>query len=84
MATRLPLPTGSDSGEEPPCSGDDELQGLRQHRAWADRRIAALVRRVGEAEAPAREEAARLSLEAQVLRVSVLVGGLHAACGWWW
>ena len=81
-----------ESEEEPPCSGGGgggggggELEALRQHRAWADRRIAALVRRVGEAERPAREEAARLAQEAQALRVRGSgLGGLGLPGGMRW
>lgn len=46
-----------------------EVAALRQHREWADRRIAQLIRRVGDAERPARQEAARLLEEVQALRV---------------
>ena len=46
------------------------MAALRQHREWADRRIAQLIRRVGDAELPLREEASRLLVEVQALRVS--------------
>lgn len=46
-----------------------ELASLRQHRDWADRRIAQLIKRVSDAERPVREEAARLMREVQALRV---------------
>lgn len=45
-----------------------EVAALRQHRVWADKRISALIRRVGDAEAPARAEAAKLANEVAGLR----------------
>lgn len=46
-----------------------EVAALRRHCEWADGRIAQLVRRVGDGEAPLRAEAERLAQEAQALRV---------------
>lgn len=61
-----------------PCAA--ELASLRAHREWADRRIAQLIRRVGDAERPVREEAARLLQEVQALRVSFLCPPLSITC----
>lgn len=55
-----------------------EVAALRQHREWADRRMAQLIRRVGDAERPVREEAARLQSEVQALRVSACM--LEVVC----
>lgn len=50
------------------CSA--ELASLRAHQQWANELITQLIRRVGDAERPARQEAARLLQEVQTLRVS--------------
>lgn len=52
-----------------------ELVSLRQHRDWADRRIAQLIKRVSDAERPVRKEAARLLQEVQALRVGACPAG---------
>lgn len=46
-----------------------ELASLRAHQQWANELITQLIRRVGDAERPARQEAARLLQEVQTLRV---------------
>lgn len=77
-AAHVPLPPPEPWAAEWQRMGE-ELASLRAHREWADTRIGQLIRRVGEAERPVREEAAKLTGEVEALKVGC-TGGKPCVC----